>query len=95
MRARHRLPELLLRHGIVYCGGAAWTGEHDLWLRHDAFGQLPMQPTRSAFDACYDAVLAVTARRDRPGTQIEQIAAASEFTPMVRRLGCLRSRAVR
>jgi transposase len=36
MRARHRLSKLLLRHGIVYCGGAAWTGAHDLWLRREA-----------------------------------------------------------
>jgi transposase len=94
MRARHRLSKLLLRHGIIYSGGAAWTGKHDLWLRHDAFGQLPMQPTRSAFDADYEAVLAVTARRDRLDTQIEQMAAASEFTPLVRRLGCLRGIAI-
>ena len=33
MRARHRLSKLLLRHGIVYYGGAAWTGAHDRWLR--------------------------------------------------------------
>ena len=26
MRARHRLSKLLLRHGIVYSGGEAWTG---------------------------------------------------------------------
>ena len=26
MRARHRLSKLLLRHGIVYSGGQAWTG---------------------------------------------------------------------
>ena len=26
MRARHRLSKLLLRHGIVYCGGKSWTG---------------------------------------------------------------------
>ena len=29
MRARHRLSKLLVRHGIVYYGGNAWTGEHD------------------------------------------------------------------
>ena len=34
MRARHRLSKLLLRHGIVYYGGQAWTGKHDAWLRH-------------------------------------------------------------
>jgi transposase len=32
MRARHRLSKLLLRHGIVYSGGKAWTGIHDEWL---------------------------------------------------------------
>jgi transposase len=90
MRARHRLSKLLLRHGIVYSGGAAWTGKHDLWLRREAFGGLPLAATRSAFDADYDAVLAVTARRERLDAQIEQMAAGSEFTPLVRRLGCLR-----
>ncbi len=29
MCARHRLSKLLLRHGIVYYGGKAWTGKHD------------------------------------------------------------------
>ena len=33
MRARHRLSKLLLRQGIVYSGGHAWTGAHDVWLR--------------------------------------------------------------
>jgi hypothetical protein len=33
MRAGHRLSKLLLRHGIVYYGGNAWTGKHDIWLR--------------------------------------------------------------
>ena len=40
MRARHRLSKLLLRHGIVYYGGEAWTGKHDIWLRHEALPQL-------------------------------------------------------
>ncbi len=39
MRARHRLSKLLLRHGIVYYGGQAWSGAHDRWLR--------MKPPRS------------------------------------------------
>jgi len=33
MRARHRLSKLLLRQGIVYSGGQAWTEVHDAWLR--------------------------------------------------------------
>ena len=89
MRARHRLSKLLLRHGIVYSGGAAWTGRHDVWLRHDALPQLSSPATRLSFDSDYDAVLSVKARRDRLDTAIEEMAAGSEFTPLVRRLGCL------
>jgi transposase len=90
MRARHRLSKLLLRHGIVYYGGKAWTGRHDMWLRREALPQLAAPATRSAFDSDYETVLAVKGRRDRLDTVIEQMAADSEFTPLVRRLGCLR-----
>jgi len=87
MRARHRLSKLLLRHGIVYCGGDAWTGKHDAWLR----GQhLDMPATRLTFDSYYDCVLATSARRDRLDAAITAMAAESEFTGVVRRLGCLR-----
>ena len=37
MGARHRLSKLLLRQGIVYYGGQAWTGKHELWLRAQRF----------------------------------------------------------
>jgi len=90
MRARHRLSKLLLRNGIVYYGGAAWTGAHDLWLRRDAAPQLTATSTRVAFDSDYDTVLTVAARRDRLDESIGRLAADSEFTPLVRRLGCLR-----
>jgi transposase len=90
MRARHRLSKLLLRHGIVYYGGDAWTGKHDAWLRHDALPQLTCRATRLTFDSDYETVLGVKARRDRLDAAIEEMAAESEFTPLVRRLGCLR-----
>src|ERR671920_395471 len=45
MRARHRLSKLLLRHGIVYDGGDAWTGKHDAWLRDEAAPQLTTRAT--------------------------------------------------
>lgn len=53
--------------------------------REDARGDL-----MSAFDAAYDAVAAVIDRRDRLDTAIGAMAADSEFTPVVDRLGCLR-----
>ncbi|MGA8046147.1 MAG: IS110 family transposase [Dermatophilaceae bacterium] len=90
MAARHRLSKLLLRHGIVYYDGKAWTGKHDQWLRSHARAQLSTPATRLAFDSGYETVLTVTARRARLDEAIEEMAADSEFTPVVRRLGCLR-----
>jgi transposase len=87
MRARHRLSKLLLRHGIVYYGGEAWTGKHDTWLRSQRFD---LWPSRVTFEESYDAVLTATARRDRLDTEIEAMAADSQYTAIVRRLGCLR-----
>jgi transposase len=93
MRARHRLSKLLLRHGRVYDGRQAWTLAHDAWLREQA-ADLASAPggrvLQAAFDADYEAVLMTAARRDRLDAAIQELAADSQFTPMVRRLGCLR-----
>jgi transposase len=87
MRARHRLSKLLLRQGIVYSDGRAWTDAHDRWLRRQHFDARAVQLT---FDSDYDAVLATEARRDRLDAAITEMATGSEFTPVVRRLSCLR-----
>ena len=55
MRARHRLSKLLLRQGIVYSGGQAWTGPHDQWLRRQRFEH--RRGTTMAFESDYEAVL--------------------------------------
>ncbi len=95
MRARHRLSKLLLRHGHVYAlgdRGRAWSLAHDRWLRQLRSDESTgwSAGTRSAFDSCYQAVTMVTARRDRLDDEIAAMAADSEFTPITRRLGCLR-----
>lgn len=90
IRVRHRLSKLLLRHGIVYSGEAALTGKHDLRLRVEALPALSGAAKGLAFDSDYETVVAVKARRDRLDTALEKLAADSEFTPVVRRLGCLR-----
>ena len=87
MRARHRLSKLLLRRGIIYSAGQAWTGAHDRWLRAQRFDSAA---TTMAFESDYETVLAVTARRNRLDDAIAELAGDSEFTPIVRRLGCLR-----
>ena len=43
-----------------------------------------------SFESDYDAVLVTTARRDRLNVAITAMAADSEFTPIVHRLGCLK-----
>jgi transposase len=91
MSARHRLSKLLLRQGLVYYGGTAWTGAHDRWLRAQRqTGAFDRPGLGVAFDSAYDTLLATTARRDRLDTAVAEMAAASAFTPVVTRLGCLR-----
>lgn len=93
MAARHRLSKLLLRHGIVYEQGKhAWTGAHDAWLRRARRDGLDEAGagTLAAFDAGYDAVTAILARRDRLDRDILTMAADGEFTAVTRRLSCLR-----
>ena len=87
MTARHRVSKLLLRQGIVYYGGKAWTGKHELWLRAQRFDNPALQ---LSYEAAFDAMLACLDRRDRLDEAITAMAADSEFTPVVHRLGCLR-----
>jgi transposase len=87
MSARHRVSKLLLRQGIVYSGGKAWTGTHDTWLRGQRFDQQGLQ---LAYDSAYEAMTMTLARRERLDEAIAVMAADSLFTPVVNRLGCLR-----
>ena len=69
----------------------AWL-KSGLGARPDFLGGCPdagEQRHKWAFDTAYDTVLATTARRDRHDTAIAEMAAESEFTPVVVRLGCL------
>ncbi|MGI8769612.1 MAG: IS110 family transposase [Propionibacteriaceae bacterium] len=90
MRARHRLSKLLLRHGEVYPATTTWGPAHLGWLRTVRRGAVWPAGTRVGFDEAHDAVLSVTARRDRLDAAIAEMAADSEFTAVTRRLCCLR-----
>ncbi len=87
MRSRHRVSKLLLRHGIVYTDGSAWTQKHDLWLRAQRFDSPAIQ---IAYDSAYEAMLLTVDRRDRLDEHIVKMAGDSQFTPVVHRLACLR-----
>ena len=62
MTVRHRISKLLLRQGIVYYGGQAWTGKHELWLRAQRFDATGLQ---LAYDSAFEAMLACVDRRSR------------------------------
>ncbi len=64
MRARHRTSKLLLRQGIVWSGGTAWTGAHEAWLRTQTFDHVGLT---IAYDTSLEAVLLAQTRRDRRG----------------------------
>jgi transposase len=87
MTARHRLSKLLLRQGIVYSGGKTWIRDHERWLRAQRFDNPALQ---LSFDSAFEAMLACVDRRNRLDEAIAAMAADSEFTPVVRRLCCIR-----
>ncbi len=87
MRARHRTSKLLLRQGIVYAGGTAWTVAHHDWLRRQSFDSPALAV---AYDSALETVLLTADRRDRLDKTIVELAADPAWAPMVTRLSCLR-----
>jgi transposase len=50
-RARKRLGAFLLRHGVVWRGGSAWTLKHEAWLRARHFEDTALASTFSHYRA--------------------------------------------
>jgi transposase len=69
---------MLLRPGIVYSGGAAWTKIQDSWLRGQRFDQ---QSRQLAYDSAYEAMVLTVDRRDRLDRAIREMTANSSYTP--------------
>lgn len=91
MSARHRVSKLLLRQGIVYDRSlTTWTQKHQRWLLEHHFQPRSLQ---IAYENNCEAVLEATARRARLEKEMLAIAADSDFTPIVNRLGVLRGMA--
>jgi transposase len=61
MRCRHQLSKLLLRNGIRYEDGGAWTDRHRQWLAQVTLEHAPAQTT--LLDA-HGAIDALVHRRD-------------------------------
>ena len=87
MRCRHRLSKLLLRHGIRFEDGAAWTQRHRDWLAtvtlQWAAAQATLLDARGAVDA-------LAHRRDSLEREIVAMLPSSPWVVQVGRLRCLR-----
>jgi transposase len=87
MRSRHRLSKLLLRHGIRFDDGPAWTQRHRDWLAQVALEWPAAQAT--LLDA-QGAIDALGHRRDQLERGIVALVPSSPWATQVGRLRCLR-----
>jgi transposase len=87
MRSRHRLSKLLLRHGIRFDDGKAWTDHHRAWL---STVTLPWPAAQSTLRDCQGAIDALCHRRDSLEREILMLVPASPWAVQVGRLRCLR-----
>jgi transposase len=87
MRSRHRLSKLLLRHGIRFDDGRAWTHRHREWLNNIALGFPAAQTT--LLDAM-GAADALVHRRDQLEREIIALLPSSPWALETGRLRCLR-----
>jgi transposase len=87
MRCRHRLSKLLLRHGIRFDDGPAWTQRHRDWLAQVALewpaAQATLLDARGAIDA-------LSHRRDALEREIVALLPACPWAVQVGQLRCLR-----
>jgi transposase len=87
MRSRHRLSKLLLRDGIRFDDGQAWTERHRRWLATVDLGWPAAQTT--LLDA-RGAIDALAVRRDSLEREILSLLPSSPWTVQTGRLRCLR-----
>jgi transposase len=87
MRCRHRLSKLLLRHGIRFDDGAAWTQRHRQWL---ATVTLEWPAAQTTLLDAQGAIDALAHRRDSLEREIIAMLPTSPWALQVGRLRCLR-----
>src|SRR5947209_3019990 len=87
MRCRHRLSKLLLRHGIRFDDGPAWTQRHRDWLAQVALEWPAAQATMLDAQGAIDAL---THRRDGLEREILGVLPSSPWQVQTGRLRCLR-----
>jgi transposase len=87
MRCRHRLSKLLLRHGIRFDDGRAWTDRHHQWL---ASVELQWPAAQATLLDARGAIDALCHRRDALEREIVAMLPSSPWAAQAGRLRCLR-----
>jgi transposase len=87
MRCRHRRSKLLLRHGVRFEDGRAWTERHRAWLVGVELGHDAAQATLADAIAAVDGLVH---RRDRLEREILARLGDSSWATQIARLRCLR-----
>ena len=87
MRARHRLSKMLMRHGIQFDDGRAWTDRHRMWLKTVNLEWPAAQTTLLDLEGVIDVVVH---RREHLEREIVANLPGSPWETQVRRLRCLR-----
>ncbi len=87
MRARHRLSKLLLRHGIRFDDGDAWTERHRAWL---AGVTLKWPAAHATLLDARGAIDGLAHRRDQLEREIVTMIPNSPWAIQIGRLRCLR-----
>ena len=87
MRARNLVSKLLLRKGVVYGDGKAWTKRHREWLSRI---ELPDPCERLVLEEYLEGVRSLELRRGRLDAAIAERAKGPDLAPVVSALSCLR-----
>lgn len=87
MRARNLVSKLLLRKGVVYGDGKAWTKRHREWLSRI---ELPDPCERLVLEEYLEGVRSLELRRGRLDAAIAERAKGPDQAPVVSALSCLR-----
>jgi transposase len=87
LRARHRMSKLLLRRGLVYRGGSAWTHKHRRWLSDIVWEH---EADRDVFEDYRLAISQVEARLEALDARLEAISQEAPYREAVGWLRCCR-----
>ena len=87
MRARHRLSKMLMRHGVQFDDGRAWTDRHRAWLKTVELEWPAAQTTLLDLEGVIDVLVH---RRQHIEREIVAILPGSPWETQVGRLRCLR-----